>query len=238
MANRENRTGIYELGQSPELADLFRVALRAAALAIRTHTVGTVISYNPATQRARVRVDMRQVIKDFQAEPTPTNPNPTKAQDPVILDSVPVAWPQTAAGRLTFPLVAGDTGELHIQDRTLQQWLALGQPTDPVGAFTHSLGDAVFHPNIQPATSVSPTDPTATVLDGETLVKIGANAVEFLAKAQSLISALDGAITAAVSAAAPITPPNGDGGTAGFTAFQVAWNAAKANIPTIKAQGE
>lgn len=239
MGKRDNRTGVFELPTQPELNDLFRVALRSVVLSLRTHTVGTVISYNPATQRATVSVDILQVIKDFGREPTPADPNPTHTQDPVIVSDVPVAWPRTGAGFLTFPLVPGDKGELHVQDRTLSQWLALGQATDPVGAFTHSLTDSVFHPNIHPNTDpLPPTDLTATVLDGDALVKIGANAADFLAKATALVSAIDGALAAAIAAAAPIVPPSGDGGTAGFTALKAAWDAAKVNIPTIKAQGE
>ena len=63
MASRENRTGIFELGQDPELADLFRVALRALKLSVRTHSVGTVVSYDPAKQTASVRVDALQVLR-------------------------------------------------------------------------------------------------------------------------------------------------------------------------------
>jgi hypothetical protein len=175
MGNRENRTGVFELGQNPELADLFRVALRGLTLALRTHTVGTVVAYNPATQRATVRVDILQVIKNLNAVPTAVNPNPTSTQIPVVLTNIPVAWPRSGGGYLTFPLATGDTGELHVQDRTLQQWTALGQATDPVGAFTHSLADSIFHPNVHPDTKpiTPPTDLTAAVLHHDLRIKLG-----------------------------------------------------------------
>lgn len=175
MGNRENRTGVFELGQNPELADLFRVALRGLTLALRTHTMGTVVAYNPATQRATVRVDILQVIKNLNAVPTAVNPNPTSTQIPVVLTNIPVAWPRSGGGYLTFPLATGDTGELHVQDRTLQQWTALGQATDPVGAFTHSLADSVFHPNVHPDTKpiTPPTDLTAAVLHHDLRIKLG-----------------------------------------------------------------
>ena len=175
MGNRENRTGIFELGKNPELADLFRVALRGLALSLRTHTVGTVVAYNAATQRATVRVDILQVIKDLVAIPTAVDPNPTSTQTPVVLTNIPVAWPRSGGGYLTFPLAPGDTGELHVQDRTLQQWTALGQATDPVGAFTHSLADSVFHPNVHADTNpiAPPTDLTAAVLHHDLRIKLG-----------------------------------------------------------------
>jgi len=175
MGNRENRTGVFELGQNPELADLFRVALRGLSLSLRTHTVGTVVAYNPATQRATVRVDVLQVIKNLAIPPTAVDPNPTSTQAPVILTNIPVAWSRSGGGYLTFPLNPGDTGELHVQDRTLQQWTALGQATDPVGAFTHSLADSIFHPNVHADTDpiVPPTDLTAAVLHHDLLIKLG-----------------------------------------------------------------
>lgn len=73
-------------------------------------------------------------------------------------------------------------------------------------------------------------------IDGPT-VNVGGVGALALAKSQALTDAVDAAITAAVSAAAPIVPPAGDGGTAGFTALQTAWNAAKATIATTKAKG-
>ena len=80
MSSRENRTGIFEMPNTPELPDLFRVALRNLKLQLRTHTVATVTAYNPTTQKVSVTVDILQIIKDNYTPPTPTNPNPTKPQ--------------------------------------------------------------------------------------------------------------------------------------------------------------
>lgn len=179
MGNRENRTGIFELGQNPELADLFRVALRNAALTLSCHTVGTVKAYNPATQKATVSVDVLQVIKDLQKSPSAADPNPVSVQDPILLTNIPVAWPRAGGGYLTFPLNPGDTGEIHVQDRTLAQWLALGKAVDPITSFAHSLADGVFHPNLHPDKDpiAPPTDQTAAVLHHDALIKLGRAAV-------------------------------------------------------------
>jgi hypothetical protein len=240
MGTRENRTGIFEMPNEPELPDLFRIALQNLRLSMRTHTIANVVAYNPATQKVTVTVDILQVVKDNITPATPAQPNPVKIQTPITLTDLPVAWPRTSSGYLTFPITPGDKGELHVQDRSLEAWLSLGQATDPVAAWTHNLADSVFHPAIfNDANPITPpTDPTATVLDGTALVKVGRNATEFMVKASTFIALMDAMITAAVAAAAPIVPPAGDGGTAAFTAFQTAWNLAKANIATIKAQGE
>jgi hypothetical protein len=201
VASRENRTGIFELGQDPELADLFRVALRALKLSVRTHSVGTVVSYDPAKQTASVRVDALQVIKDLGVTPTGANPLPVSVQEPITLEDVPVGWPRTSSSYLTFPLAAGDTGEIHVQDRSLDQWLQIGDSTDPVSAFIHNLADSVFHPNIHPSSDpiTPPTSSTATVLEGP-LINLGALAASPVVKGDQLGSAF-ATYTAAVSAA-------------------------------------
>jgi len=240
MGNRENRTGVYEMPQSPGLDDLFRVAQRGQALAMRTHTVCTVKSYNPATQTVDVTVDIVEVVRDYQKPPTASNPAPSVEQDPVVLVGIPVAWPRTGSGYLTFPIDRGDKGELHVQDRSTERWRASGKAQDPVSMATHSLADSVFHPtDLRSSNAIQvPTDQTAAVLDHEDIIKLGRLAVEHLAKAESLLAAVDGMITAAVLAAAPVVPPAGDGGTAGFVAMQQTWDALKQNVATKKAMGE
>ncbi len=233
MGNRENRTGIFELNQNPALADLFRIAVRTGMLELSAHTLCTVVAYDPARQRVTVTTDVLRVIKDLLTPPTAVDPNPTTIQPPVQLADIPVAWPKGTLGASyqTFPIVPGDKGELHIQDRSIEAWLAAGIPTDPVASWTHALQDAVFHPSApSPATAqLPPTDPTAHVLEGP-LVKLGALAVSFLAKAPELVAAIDALLLAGVTAEGP--------GAANFSAATTAWNLAKANIPTTKAMGE
>lgn len=214
----------FDLPQEPTLADLFRTAIRNAKLQIRTHLPAKVVAYDPALQKVTVEVGSLQVVRVSDAERLPktvqsmkgTPPNAEATMLPLVLQLIPVAWPRTSSGYLTFPLSTGDTGELHVQDRSLEQWLTAGLATDPVLAFTHALKDSVFHPGLHSDTSPisPPTDLTATVLDG-TVVKIGRGANEAIAKANPLIAALD-----AFASAVP-SPP--DGGAAIQQAFKSAW---------------
>jgi hypothetical protein len=203
---RENRTGLFEMPRNPDEADLFLVQLRQLALSLRTHTVCEVKTYNPATQTATVTVDILQVVADNSVQPSASNPSPTKTRDPRVLKDIPVAWPRTSSGYLTFPLNPGDKGELHVQDRSLDAWLALGQATDPIAAWTHELADSVFHPHIfntgNPITP--PTNPTATVLHGNTLIFLGALANAPVLRGTEVMAAFT-TYTAAI-AAAPIDP--------------------------------
>ncbi len=169
---RANRTDGLPL--NPTLHDLFVEALRELELRLDTHKTATVVSYNPATQRANVTVDQLQVVKDLAKNPTRAEPNPKLTLDPETLNDVPVAWPRTGAGYLTFPLNPGDKGVLHVQDRSLDAYLVAGQTAEPATRWTHDAADSVFVPGIfhsadpiLPATSV-----TGTVIEGE-LVKLG-----------------------------------------------------------------
>jgi hypothetical protein len=189
MAQRENRVGVFEMPQDPELADLFRIALRSLQLQMRTHSVGTLVTYNANTQRANVSVDILQIIKDNSKAPTNADSNPTTTQAPVQLKDIPVHWPGTNSAYQTFPLLPGAKGELHVQDRSIQGWLELGIATDPVSAFTHTLADAVFHPSPLVTPITPPTDLTAAVLEGP-LVKVGRLAVDFPIKGTALAAAL------------------------------------------------
>ena len=235
MASRENRTGIFELTQNPEIADLFRVALRGLSLSLRTHSVGTVVAYDTETQRASVRVDALQVLKDLGVEPTPANPLPESVQPAIVLKEIPVAFPRTSSGYLTFPISVGDTGELHVQDRNLSQWLEIGQATDPVSAFIHNLADSVFHPNIFPASNpiAPPTSQTATVLEGPA-INLGAQAVDPIALAtltDQIFSILDGVFNG-------WTPVPNDGGAALKTAYLAAFPTGPASVASSKVSAE
>ncbi len=191
MGNREQRAGPYEMPEDPKISDLFRSQIRNLRLALRTHTVCTVTAYNPTTQRVTVTVDILQVIKNNAITPSAANPAPTAVQDPVTLTNIPVAWPRTSSGYFTLPITPGDKGELHVQDRSLEAWLSLGTATDPVAAWTHNLADSVFHPAIFNAGDpiTPPTDQTAAVIEGP-LVKVGRNAVNFVALANLVLAEL------------------------------------------------
>lgn len=188
MVDRSNRTGAFEIPQDPKLPDLFRSAMREVQLSMRTHSVATIVTYNPATQKATVTVDALQVFKDTTKNPTDENPNPTKVQAPITLTDIPVAFPRTNSGYITFPLNPGDTGELHIQDRSLEQWLKLGLATDPVVAWTHNLADSVFHPTLHDNTNpiTPPTRSDGTVIDGTPFVHLGAVTTDFAVLALAL----------------------------------------------------
>ncbi len=197
---RDERTGMWELPQNPELADLLNLVARKVLLDLHSHTVATVTAYNPTEQTVDVRVDILRVVADHSQRPTAANPAPAAAQAPIPLRGIPVAWPRTNSAHLTFPLNPGDKGELHVQDRSLERYRELGEPTDPYAMWTHALQDSVFHPTrIDKPGKLATTDQTAAVLEGP-LVKMGANAAEPVLKGTTVVQSVT-AYAASIAAA-------------------------------------
>ena len=216
------RTGPYELSSEPDLAELFRLAVRKLQLEMRTHTVGTVVSYNPATQTADVSVDILQVVRDNNTPPSRQNPAPSITQPPIILKDIPVHFQGTQTAYATQPIKTGDKGELHVNDRSIQKWLLSGTQDDPERMWTHALSESVFYPAPLPAPNkLPPTDLTAHVIEGP-LVKLGYQAVlgnarfgDDVAPSADMIAWMNSVTTAVtqiaaiLNAAAPgsVTPP-------------------------------
>lgn len=232
MPGRENVSPTpYELPADPSLSDLTRQIQRLTKLSIRTHTPATILTYDPVAQVAELTVDHLQAVKvvdDVQLARVVqkggtvrgTPPNAVATLPPLVIRDVPVVFPRTQAGYVTFPLAPGDTGELHVSDRNLSQWRQLGKPSDPLFAETHSLSDSVFYPGLHADTNpiVPPTDPAATVVEGPPVagIKIGRGAVLGAARVtdptSSSASLAQWALTVetalnAIAAAALVPPP-------------------------------
>lgn len=75
-----------------------------------------------------------------------------KVQDMPVLRGVPVAMPQGADWRISFPLAVGDTGLCVFCDRNLDAFLSSdgSVPQDPQDSRCHDLNDAVFFPGLVP----------------------------------------------------------------------------------------
>jgi hypothetical protein len=239
LGNRDLRTGVFELPKDPKIADLHREDGRKQRLTMRTHSVGTILTYNPVTQTAKVSVDILQVIKDLNATPTAVNPNPTSIQAPVVLEGVPVYIPRSGVGPTlsyaSIPIAPGDKGELHVQDRSIEVWKVAGLPTDPIAAWTHSMADAVFHPaNFVKTTPLPATDQTAHVIEGP-LVKLGRLATQPVIKGALFSTAMTvytTAVSVAGAAHAAIVPPTSISNGAFITALTAATDTLAATIPT------
>jgi len=183
MTSRQNSTGVYDIPYPAELEDLFRAAARTIKLTIRTNVPATVTSFNPATQKVTVTVDFLQTVKVSDVTRIPSNtvkiegtpPNARATLQPFILTDIPIRIDGTQRSYTSYPINPGDTGTLHVHDRSLATWLAIGSATDPVLALTHQLADSEFVPGLRPDTKpiTPPIDLTATVLHDDVAIKLG-----------------------------------------------------------------
>lgn len=109
---------------------------------IRTHIVCTVIDYDGATNTATVQ-PVNRALRTTDPD------NLTTVEIPPLTD-VPVM--QRGSGKLwlTVAPAAGSYGVLHISDREIETWLALGKINDPVSTRTHDINDALFEPGALP----------------------------------------------------------------------------------------
>lgn len=172
---RSGTTALRAPRDFPTLTDLVKVAMRNTKLKIRTAVPSRVVSYDAATQRATIQPDILAVMNTERG---------TQSQLPIELVEIPIAWPRTSMGYLTFPLGKDDTGLLVISDRSIDKWSTQGVATDPGFNHTHNLIDGVFYPGLHPDTDpiTPPTDGTATVLEG-TEVHLGQGATDLIALA-------------------------------------------------------
>ncbi len=133
---------------------------------IYTSRPGQIESFDPATQRASVQPLVRQAYQN-EAEERVTERLP-------IIHDVPVVFPGTSGGRITFPIFRGDVVLLVFTDCSLDRWLAMGDEVDPQDDRRNSVSDCIAFPGLysfnRPLTPTAPTD--AVVIHGEQ-TKIG-----------------------------------------------------------------
>lgn len=194
------------------LAEVMKIALRAAKVSIRTTIPCTVDTYDPATKKATVIAGHVMVLKTDAGE---------RELEPMKVVGCPVRWPGTSAGRMTFTLAKGDTGHLIISDRSLEQWMnkpPVLDAVDPSARQTHNIIDGIFEPGLMTtadAAAVLPTDATGAMLEGAPFIKLGELAAQpfFAARVTDTVSSTAAlttwalAVEAALAAASsPIAP--------------------------------
>lgn len=115
--------------------------------AVNTNMPGKIVSYNAATNRAVVQVDLpKRLASDEPLEP------------PQIVE-VPIVFPASGGGKasMTFPLKPGDGVMIAVQQRSLEGWLD-GKNTMPDDPRQFDLSDSVAIAGCQPAGTVGHSD--------------------------------------------------------------------------------
>lgn len=225
-------------GKSPATVDLLLDFIRVRAID------------NPN----EVMVDQGETLLTTSTGLYARGPRPTYRAKPYLVPSAGASF------SMRGPIGIGTTGLYIIADRCIDEWINLGGPVDPATADRHDLNDGFFLPLVyhglntpvisaeahqlgpddgtagfeiltaDKSVSVFTEGPTATV-DAATLINIGAAATEAIAKAESLISAIDTMLAGGV-------PVANDGGANLKATMIAAWNGVKNSIKAVKGRVE
>jgi hypothetical protein len=115
----------------------------------------------------------------------------TVEERPVIV-GVPVSFPVSKTGGMTFPVVVGDTGTAIFSMRNMDAWKAgNGRPSSPLNFAKMDKQDAIFFPGIQPP-GVAVNNPGKHILSHDTsdvvmFANLGAAEAEVRIKADGSI---------------------------------------------------
>ena len=130
---------------------------------MNTSEPATVVSFNPATNRATVRASMPKRLADG-----------TVLEAPQIYE-VPMVWPVSSGGGaggaiMSFPVQPGDGVMLMYQQRSLDGW-GSGNNDAPDDPRQHDISDAVAVPGLN-ATNVTPNPTDVEIRFGESRMLI------------------------------------------------------------------
>lgn len=95
--------------------------------------VCTVEAYDPATQRAEVRINHKQLLSE----------NPDVLRDYPIVVDCPVYVPGGGGGYISHPIQKGDTGIILFNDRDIERYLQTGGADKPNTFRKHDLSDGL-----------------------------------------------------------------------------------------------
>lgn len=115
-----------------ELADLLKKAIDVELTAkIHTMLPGRIIDYDVKNQKASVQPLIKRSYENGEVQSMP------------IIVNVPVVFPRSGGGSLTFPVEPEDTALLFFSERALERWLSLGGEVDAGASRKFSIKDCV-----------------------------------------------------------------------------------------------
>jgi hypothetical protein len=207
---------VSENQRSPTIGQVFARHREVTKRQIRVAMPAQVLAFDPATQTVDVQplVDDQTQQEDGTFEPLPFP----------VLTHVPVGFMAAGGFRITLPVTAGDTGQVVVNDLSLDLWKQQGGHVTPKEQRRHHIADATFYPGMHPDnaswTGVSASGVTIGK-DGGPQIVLRAGTIEFggsdlapPADFVALASLVIANLTALKSAINGWTPVPNDGGAA------------------------
>lgn len=174
-------------GSTPSLADVIDEAIESHSLRLHTALPGVIKEWDSATQTASVKPAIQQSVRDLKGRHI--------FEDLPLIYDVPVMFPRTLAGYITFPITVGDTGLLIFPELDPGQWRysdASAPPRSAGDQRRHDISGAVFVPGLYQNTyAIGDFDDENVVVASPTLVKLGGpTASDFVALSSKVDQAL------------------------------------------------
>jgi len=176
---------------SVTLEDVLEAAVNQQLNRLRVGLPGIVITYDSVTQIASVR----PALTDLGGELLP------------IITQVPVIFPRSGGFAITWPLLPGDEVWILFGERSIDRFVALGGYQQPDNPRRFDWTDAVAIPGISPKTSPIETASGSAMVLGTrqgtsqieitpALIRLGAQANDFVALAQLVLNELGNIVNA------------------------------------------
>lgn len=127
----------------PDITEYLNRRMRDIGTKLNCHTIGTIVSFNPALQTAVVSVNFLTVVKGVNPlGNTGQTTDQIQTPSPQLID-VPIIFLQGGSSYITMPIAAGDTCLVLFNDRDMDTWLQTGQTAVPLSNRIHSINDAM-----------------------------------------------------------------------------------------------
>lgn len=237
MASEMRRgSGRMSFEQTPTLTEVIDGLVERHLYEMHTSLPVEIVSYDHGKNLATVQPVLKRKFKSEAASITL----------PVIAN-VPVAFPRMGDGHLRFPINTGDTGQLIINERSIDGWQVAGGIVDPQDTRKHALSDGVFYPGLAPDSKPmksSAPDDSLELKQGESHIEItGAGKFKITDGTEELFDLLvqvlekmieemteQGTLDSTVTIFGPQQPIN----FAKYTLLKVAYEQLKTKIESLK----
>lgn len=202
----------------PTLSEVIRDAIESRLLDLHVALPGRVKSYDPATQRADVRIAINRATEGSSGR--------IVSEEYPVIPNVPVGWTRGGGYSFQCPLEAGDHVLLVFSEAAISQWRVTGDISDPGDLERHGLSYPIAIPCIAPDAEPLPSAASGALVTtpsgGALSVSEAGGAPEPVAIA-SKVQANHEAILGVLTGTYAVTPA--DGGAAYASAFKAAAEA-------------
>lgn len=146
--------------RTPTRSEVINRAIARGAAALHVCLPVEVVSYNAGDQTVCVQPLISDLYEDDNGV--------VQFDELGQINNAPVRFGAGGNFRITFPIQAGDTGELIVNDRSIDAWARYGGTQQPKDSRRHHLADGFYLGGVCPAGKWSQADPSVITIGDDT----------------------------------------------------------------------